>query len=113
VNNVAISKREKAALAKFTRSVPDLSGNRTIKFLPVPDMDGKRINQGELATKKIHNAPSSIEVSLFDASVPEVELVLAGGVLALAELRKMQKTGRCGLAMSGTLTTRREHVSAI
>lgn len=68
--------------------------------------------EGELAANKIHNAAGSSKGSLFDASVPELELVLAGGVLALAELRKMQKTGRCGLAMSGTLTARREQVSA-
>jgi hypothetical protein len=60
----------------------------------------------------MYNAPFSIKCSLFDASVPEVKFVLTEGVLALAELRKMQNTGGCGLAMSATVTSRREHVSA-
>jgi hypothetical protein len=67
---------------------------------------------GRLAAEKMHNAPCGIKFSLFDAAVPEVEFVLAGDVLALAKLCKMQSTGSCGLAMSGTLTARSEHVSA-
>ena len=63
-----------------------------------------------LAAEKTHNAPCGIKFSLFDASVPEMEFVLAEGVFSLAKLCKMQSTGSCGLAMSVTLTARREHV---
>ncbi len=64
-----------------------------------------------LTANKMNNAPRGIKLCLFDASVPEVDLILARSVPFLVELRKMQNTRSCPLAMSRTLTAPHEQVS--